>query len=138
MASFENAVQSAIYSKLSLNADIISNSIPIYDAVPQPVNIVNSDFPYITIGEDSHTAFDTDTENINMVSVVIHTWSRFRGYDEIKEIQGYVYSSLQRGLLTHAGFKFINIMQAGSDAFTDSDGLTRHGVQTFNLIIEEI
>lgn len=138
MASFETAVQTAIYGQLILNADIISDAIPVYDAVPQPISVVNSDFPYIVVGEDNHAAFDTDAENMNLVSIVVHSWSRYRGRAEIKEIQGYIYDSLHRASLSHAGFKFVNIMQSGSESFLDSDGLTRHGVQTFTLIIEEI
>lgn len=134
MASFETAVQSAIYAKLILNADIISEAIPVYDAVPQGDN----SFPYVTVGEDSHAAFDTDSENINIASIVVHSWSRYRGRAEIKKIQGYIYESLHRSSLTYAGFKFVNIMQSGSESFFDSDGLTRHGAQTFTLIIEEI
>lgn len=138
MASFETAVQKAIYEKLIANADIISNAIPVYDAVPQPVTVENTDFPQIVIGEDSYAALDTDTENMNMVSITIHTWSRYRGRAETKEIQGYIYNSLQRAALSQPGFKFVTIMQSGSESFLDSDGLTRHGVQTFTLIIEEI
>jgi hypothetical protein len=136
--SFETAVQSAIFRKLNQNPDIISNAIPIYDAVPQPDTVENTDFPYIVIGDDSHASIDTDTENMNMVSITIDTWSRYRGRAEIKKIQGYIYSSLQRANLDNVGFKFVNIMQTASESFLDSDGLTRHGVQTFTLIIEEI
>jgi hypothetical protein len=41
VASFETAVQKAIYEKLIANADIISNAIPVYDAVPQPVSVLS-------------------------------------------------------------------------------------------------
>ena len=106
--------------------------------MPQPVSVENTDFPHIVIGDDSHVSIDTDTENMNLVSIVVHTWSRYRGRAEVKEIQGYIYNSLQRAALSQPGFKFVNIMQSGSESFLDSDGLTRHGVQTFTLIIEEI
>lgn len=136
--SFELVTQKAVYDALSANADIVANSIPIYDAVPQPDSVENDQYPYITIGEDNHNSIDTDTENMNQVSITVHVWSRRRGRAETKTIQGYIRSTLHRANLAQSGFKFVNIMQDNSTSFTDSDGITRHGVQTFNLIIEEL
>jgi len=136
--SFELAVQGAIYAQLLANADIISEGIPVYDAVPQPVSVNNNDFPYITIGEDNHVTIDSDDTNINQVSITIHTWSRQSGRAETKKIQGYIYDALHRANLTSSGYKFINLMQDSSTSSNDADGITRHGVQVFNLIIEEL
>jgi len=136
--SFELAVQGAIYAQLLANADIISEGIPVYDAVPQPVSVNNNAFPYITIGEDNHVTIDSDDTNINQVSITIHTWSRQSGRAETKKIQGYIYGALHRASLTSSGYKFINLMQDSSTSFYDADGITRHGVQVFNLIIEEL
>jgi len=131
---FETVVQKAIYSKLATDL-----SYPVYDNVPQPDDSGNKDdFPYVTIGEDNHVTIDTDTELMNQVSITIHTWSRYRGRKEIKEMQGAIYESLHRANLSEPGYKFINIAQVDSVSFLDTDGLTRHGVQTFNLLIEEL
>lgn len=138
-ASFENAVQEAIYNAIAGNVDISANSIDVLDDVPQPFDGETNDrFPYITIGEDNHVSIDTDLENMNLVSISVHIWSRSQGRKETKTIQGYVYNTLQRANLTGDGYKFINIMQDSSASFLDADGLTRHGVQVFNLIIEEL
>lgn len=136
--SFEVVTQKAIYEALISNVDIIANSIPVYDAVPQAESAENSQYPYITIGEDNHLSIDTDTENENQVSITINVWSRQRGRLETKTIQGYIYKTLQRAELSETGYKFVNIMQDGSTSFMDVDGITRHGVQTFNLIIQEL
>ena len=136
--SFELITQKAVFEALTTNADIMANSIPVYDAVPQPQSVENSQYPYITIGEDNHNSIDTDTENMNQVSITVHTWSRSRGRAEAKTIQGYIYNTLHRANLTQFGYKFVNIMQDSSTSFYDADGITRHGVQTFNLIIEEL
>ena len=88
--SFELITQKAVYEALTANADIIANSIPVYDAVPQPQSVENSQYPYITIVEDNHNSIDTDTENMNQVSITVHTWSRSRGRAEAKTIQGYI------------------------------------------------
>lgn len=136
--SFEIAVQKAVYQALTANLDIIAQSIPVYDDVPQPETVENSDYPYITIGEDNHNSIDTDTENMNQVSIVVNVWSRESGRKQTKEIQGYIYDALHRARLSQAGYNFVNIMQDNSSSFYDADGITRHGVQTFNLIIEEL
>ena len=136
--SFELVTQKAVYEALVANADIIANSIPVYDAVPQPETVENSQYPYITIGEDNHNSIDTDTENMNQVSITVNVWSRQLGRAETKRIQGYIYDTLHRARLEQNGFNFVNIMQDSSTSFYDADGITRHGVQTFNLIIEEL
>jgi len=132
--SFELVVQQAIYEKLA--ADL---AYPIYDDVKQADDSGNgAEFPYITIGEDVHTTIDTDTELINQVSITIHTWSRFAGRSETKQIQGLIYGALHRANLSATGYNFINIAQVNSESQLDSDGFTRHGIQTFNLLIEEL
>ena len=136
--SFELVTQKAIYSALIANNDIVANSIPVYDAVPQPETAENSQYPYITIGEDNHNSIDTDTENENDVSITINVWSRAQGRVKTKTIQGYIYDTLHRAELSESGYKFVNIMFDNSTSFMDADGITRHGVQTFNLIIQEL
>lgn len=139
MSAFETVVQTAIYQQLTGNPPLMAVITEVYDDVPQPDNSGSSlDFPYVTIGEDVHTTTDTDTELSNQVSIVIHTWSRFSGRSETKQIQGLIYDSLHRANLVQSGYKFINIAQVNSESQLDSDGFTRHGIQTFNLLIEEL
>jgi len=139
MSNFETVVQTAIYDKLVNNAPLMAVIKAVYDNVPQAVSSGDeTNFPYVSIGEDSHTTIDTDLELMNQVSITIHTWSRFSGRSETKQIQGLIYDTLHRANLSEPNYKFINIAQVGSESFLDSDGFTRHGVQTFNLIIEEL
>ena len=46
--------------------------------------------------------------------------------------------SLNRANLVQSGYKLININRVNSESQLDSDGFTRHGIQTFNLIIQEL
>lgn len=132
MSAFSLVVQQVIYDKLS--ADLTT---PIYDDVIQPSNSGSkSDFPYITIGEDIFTYNDTDTDRSNLVSITIHVWSRQRGRKETKQIQSEIYDSLHNAELVSAGFNFVTITEQNSTTQLDADGITRHGIQTFNLIIE--
>jgi len=86
--SFELVIQKAIYEKLVASADLIEKQIPVYDDVPQPADSGDlSNFPYVVVGDDSVKAWDTDTENGADAVITIHTWSRYLGKKEIKELQ---------------------------------------------------
>lgn len=161
MSQFETVVQEEIYNTLTSTNDYslllafsdseyyessatvakAANSlsiIPVYDSVPQVNSADYGKFPYVTIGEDVYTDVSTDTELMQRVSITIHVWSRHSGRKETKEIQGMIYDLLNRRRIDHAEYKFININQEASQSQLDSDGETRHGIQTFNLMIEEL
>lgn len=136
---FEIATQSAIYNQLKNAAALTSLIAGLYDDVPQVDNSGDpSAFPYVVVGEDIHVNIDTDLELMNQVSITVHSWSRVSGRKEIKFIQGAIKNALHRADLSHAGYKFITITEDTSQSFLDVDGHTRHGVQTFNLMIEKV
>jgi hypothetical protein len=138
VSNFETVVQVKIYETLSNNAPLMAAIKAVYDDVPQPISSGDaSAFPYVVIGEDNHADTSTDLELSNLVSITIHTWSRYTGRAQTKQIQGLIYDALNRAVILDDNYKFINIFQDSSDSFLDSDGFTRHGTQTFNLMIEE-
>lgn len=128
----ETAVQTAIFQTLNT-----ALSVPVYDHAPQKSDAAKG-FPYVTIGEDNVSEWDTDTEIGGNVVCTIHTWSRFRGREQIKEMQGQIYSTLHRASLTFPGYAFMDCVFETSDSFLDADGLTYHGVQTFRVHLEEV
>lgn len=129
--SFETAVQTAIYQALSGNAALAALVTGVYDNVPQ-----GTAFPYVSIGQDVHNEWDTDTTQGSDCSITIHVWSRKRGRKEVKAIQAAIYDVLHRADLTQSGYKIDNLMWENSQSFMDADGKTRHGVQTFRMQIE--
>lgn len=131
---FETVVQTEIYQCLLADQALsaaISNRI--YDSVPQ-----DATFPYVTIGEDIHSAWDTHYEVGSWVSITIHVWSRHKGKQETKSIQGLIYNALHRVSLSSPGFNFTAVDFDSSQSFLDADGLTRHGVSTFRVLVEKI
>ena len=133
--NFELELQKAIYAALTGDAAVMALVTGVYDAVPQADDAGSgAAFPYIVIGEDNHNEWDTDTTLGRDASVVIHTWSRYRGRKEVKEIQGAVYAALNRAKLTIAGFSFVQCDLLSSETLIDADELTRHGVQTFRVL----
>lgn len=137
--SFEIDVQTVIYTTLANDAPLTALVTGVYDNVPQANDAGSgSAFPYVTIGEDVHTDWSTDTESGDDVTITIHTWSRERGRKEAKQIQGAVYDALHRAELVFTNYKFVACDWLQSESFMDTDGLTRHGVQTFRIILDQL
>lgn len=137
--SFETALQAAIYDLLSADTAISSLVAGVYDDVPQGSDTGSSaDFPYITIGEAVHTAWDTDTSRGDDASITVHVWSRYPGRAETKQIQGAIYDALHRSNLAVTGYATVGVDWEQSESFLDTDGETRHGVQTFRILLDEI
>lgn len=126
--SFETALQSAVYQRLS---DALS--VPVYDDVP-----ANAEFPYVVLGEDTHIPWDTDDSTGAESTITLHIWSRERGKREAKQIQGEIYAALNRYDLPVSGFHTVTMEFDYSDVILDADGRTRHGVARYRTIVEAV
>lgn len=136
--SFEIAVQTVIYQILNGDSALDALIKGVYDDVPEDPDLPQDQvFPYVTIGESVHNEDDTVSVLGDSVSCVIHTWSRYRGRRETKLIQGAIYDALHRATGTYSGYNVISIDWETSQSFMDQDGLTRHGVQSFRVLIEK-
>ncbi len=137
--SFEITVQKALYDRLSTDSAILTKAVGVFDEVPQALDSGSPDiFPYVVIGDDQTIAWDTDTELGAEITATIHTWSRYSGKKEIKELQGLVYNALHRSKDYLAGYEVVLGQFLQSQSFLDADGKTRHGVQTFRILIEKL
>lgn len=137
--SFESVIQQAIFNTLSTNAAIVARETPVYDEVPQANDSgAPQVFPYIVVGDDSLVPWDTDTEIGMDGSLTVHTWSRYAGKKELKELQGLIYDALHRVELVIPGYKNVVCALEVSNNFLDADGKTRHGIQTFTMLIEKL
>lgn len=126
-------LQAALFSVLD-NA----LSVPVYDAVPQAIDSGDdAEFPYITIGDDSFTEFDTDTSEGFDTETTVHVWSRYRGRSEVKELQQLIYDALHLQTIAVQGQHFVMALFQNATSFVDADGLTRHGVITFRIVTED-
>lgn len=133
---FELSAQRAIFEVLSNSAPLSELITGIYDDAPQVADSGDgAQFPFVTIGETNAIEFDTDTTTGAVLSCVIHVWDRSRGREKMKEIQGQIYEILHRAKLTVFCYDLIDIHFISSTTFLDADGKTRHGVQTFELIV---
>lgn len=132
--SFEAALQQAVYDQLSGYPGMPA----VYDDVPVDVKGQPAvAFPYVVIGEDTHIPFDTDDSLGSESTLTLHTWSRYRGKKECKEIMALNYDALTRQSLAVDGYDLITIEFEYSEVVLDPDGITRHGVQRFRALTEQ-
>lgn len=120
--------QRAIYEALTGSAPLMALITGVYDHVDQ-----GTEYPYVVIGEDPATEWDTDTEQGAEQLVTIHSWSRERGRLETKQILEAIYETLHRQTLTINDAIFYSCFWESSDSFMDPDGETRHGIIRFRI-----
>lgn len=130
--SFETVAQTVIYQRLANDVALQAKVAGVYDAVPDAAAM-----PYVTVGEDVHTEWDTFDTLGSSVSITVHTWSQTRGRKQVKELQGLIYNALHRAELTYTAYDIVAVDFENSQTFLDADGRTWHGVQTFHLLIDK-
>lgn len=142
IADFEESLAKAVYSVLSAG---LSSSV--HDYVPQPgdASLSSPDFPYTTIGETTAQPFDTDEDTGAECTISLHHWSRYKGYKELREIRDACYALLNRQdaktsalyvALEALGIALISCeWEFNEQPFMDPDGVTRHAVQRFRVLL---
>ena len=122
--SCELAVQDTIYNALVAALP----DVGVYDEVSPTAS-----FPYVTIGDDVSSEYNTATTNGWRTVVSIHSWGRNPGRGEVKGLQAQIYAALHRQELVIVGFDFMTCEFENSQSFLDADAKTRHGVQSFAI-----
>lgn len=107
-------------------------SAPVFDSVPD-----NQKAPYVVIGDDTSLPFNTAGGTGFESTLTIHSWSTYRGRKEIKNLMGEVFDSLDRADLTVSGYTVLGVDSEFDQTFLDSDGVTRHGVQRFRVLMSK-
>lgn len=131
--SFGLAVQKAVYDKLIASVALMAQVSGVFDSVDE-----FEAYPYVTIGEDVISEWDTVSTAGGDAVINIHTWSRYKGRVETKQIFQSIYDALHNQSLTATGHDIISTMWVNETSFLDSDGLTRHGVQTYRILIDKV
>lgn len=124
-------LQQAIYTKLYQqvsDGDGINASV--YDDVPE-----GAAHPYIVIGEETTSDNGTKDKDGMEHTLTLHTWSQYRGRKQIKELMQSVYDLLHNTDITISGATVANVRQEFSTTLSENDGLTRHGVQRFRVVV---
>lgn len=129
MSDYAVAVQTAVYDALNGNSSLTSSVSGIYDFVPE-----STSFPYVKVGDQTMVEDGTKDKKGSDFTLMVHTFSRYRGSKEIKEIMSLVYDILHESSLSISG-AMNNMRFEFSDIIKESDGLTTHGVQRFKTFV---
>lgn len=116
-----------------LATDPIDATAAVYDHVTQ-----DSTFPYVVVGDPDGVDHDTDDSLGWDAEVEIHSFSRFRGFEEIEDIQRQTDAALNRAEPSITDARVVTIHRVRVESVLDDDGITRHGIHRFRAIIEEL
>ena len=134
MSSASWALQQAVFATLSVNdgiKDLVGDPPRLFDAVPR-----SSAFPYIVVGEDAESNWDTATETGSEHSLAVHIWSRAGGRKEIKLAAEAVRDALHGAALALDGHTLIDLRFLSAAFVRESDGETFRAVVRFRAVTE--
>ncbi len=129
-----DALQRALYLKLTGDIDIAAAVVGVYADVQQPAQPEDdTGFPYITIGRDNFTPWDTKTDFGAEALCQIDVWSRSNNLVEVKEIGELIWFALHHRSLTIENSNHVMTVQQGANYVSDPDGHTKHGILSFRI-----
>jgi hypothetical protein len=128
-------VQTGIYNHLTGNSGLTvlladgANSV--LDHVPS-----GTAFPYVVIGESSARPMDSQGVSGSDVTLTIHSYSRGSGMQQVRRIMSAIYDVLHNASFAVPNQILILCQCLGAETALEGDGLTRHGIQRFQIITE--
>ena len=134
----EAALQQCIYTALTGNAALMALITGVYADVQQPNLPENdSDFPYVTIGNDVLTAWDTNTDFGASASCQIDVWSRQNNFMEAKAVGSAINNALHYQPLTITGSHHVQTRVESATYTPDPDGHTKRGMLLVRVLFDE-
>jgi hypothetical protein len=130
MSDHSLELQKSIFNALDGDSTLQSLVTDVYDFVPE-----STAFPYVKVGEETSIDNGTKTLQGNEHTLVIHTFSRYRGSKEVKEIMSRIYALLHESSLSVSGASLVNLRFEFSDVIKENDGFTSHGLQRFRAVV---
>tara|TARA_B110000902_G_scaffold194651_1_gene220627 strand:+ start:110 stop:511 length:402 start_codon:yes stop_codon:yes gene_type:complete len=130
MSNYASALQQTVFNALDQSSTLQNLVTDVYDFVPE-----STAFPYVKIGEQTMVDDGTKDKKGSNFTLEVHTFSRYRGSVEIKNIMSVVYDILHESSLSVSGASLVNMRFEFSDIIKENDGLTTHGVQRFRVFV---
>ncbi|MFH1158060.1 MAG: DUF3168 domain-containing protein [Pseudomonadota bacterium] len=128
-------VQTGVFTRLTgntaLTALLANGANSVLDHVP-----AGTAFPYIVIGESMSKPLGGQRVSGNDMTLTIHSYSRGSGMQEIRGIMSAVYDALHTVSFTVPNQILVLCQCVDSGTGLENDGMTRHGVQRFQIITE--
>jgi hypothetical protein len=114
-------LQQAVYAKLTGHAPLMALVSGVYDNVPE-----NAAHPYVSLGSITENVDDAHNQRGLEATVVLHVWSKYRGYREASLILAQLDAALDRQPLDVQGFTDVSIAHQQHTALRDPDPDIRH------------
>lgn len=125
-------VQMGVYAALTQDATLMAMVTGIFDHVPD-----NSPFPYVAVGDLTEGQFETFARDGKDLTVTLHVWSQYQGFRQAHLVFNRIVEVLDNQPLELTGFTLVSIRHENTQTFTDADGITRHLVGRFRVVVEE-
>jgi hypothetical protein len=106
MSDYASALQQTVFNALDQSSTLQNLVTDVYDFVPE-----GTAFPYVKIGEQTMVDNGTKNKQGTDFTIEVHTFSRYRGSVEIKNIMSVVYDILHESSLSVSGADLINMME---------------------------
>lgn len=134
-----DALQSAIYGKLTGDAALMALIKGVYADVQQP-NLPENDaaFPYVTLGNDQLSRWDTKTNFGVSADCQVDIWSRQNNFLEAKAVGSAIYAALHYQDLTITGASTVQVLINSMTFTNDPDGHTKRGLILMNVIYDNV
>ena len=127
-------LQQAIFSTLNSASitDYENHAITgVFDDVPE-----NTAYPYVVIGEETSINAATKTLDAHEHTLTIHVWSQYRGgMRDVKVIMQQIFTALHNSDITVSGASLVNIRHEFEQVLLEQDGITRHGIMRFRVVV---
>jgi len=135
----EANLQRAIYAKLTNDAALMALIKGVYADVQQP-NLPEdgASFPYVVIGQDTITSWDTKTDDGGNALCQIDVWSRQNNLLQAKDVGGAVYNALHQTSLSITGAEHVLTTVETATYSKDPDGHTKRGMVMVRVLYDEI
>lgn len=114
-------LQQAVYVKAIGHAPLMALVSGVYDEVPEDVA-----HPYVSLGSITENVDDAHNQRGLEATVVLHVWSRYRGFKQAAAILAALDTALDRQPLTVAGFQDVSIAHEQHQELRDPDPEIRH------------
>jgi hypothetical protein len=128
-------VQTALYTRLTaataLTAQLAGGADSILDHVP-----AGTPFPYVVMGEMEARPLETQGVAGSELTLTLHSYSRGAGFKEVRSIMASINTSLHNANFAVPNQVLVLCRWLQSETRLEEDGLTRHGIQRFQVITE--
>lgn len=126
------AVQTALYERLTGDADLMALLTGVFDDVPE-----GTPEPYLVVGESIETPDNRHGNFGRQTVTTLHVWSRQRGFAEASAIADSVVRVLDHQPLSISGRRHIVTRFEFSQALRDPDPGLRHVPLRFRVVTEQ-